>query len=883
MGFGRGLKIHGGNVGAARFVGRVGGLAVALGVGAAVFYAGGVASADISDRGAGGADTADSRSSPSASSPSVGTQPPARRANPGAGRGAATRSNDRARAASTHLSTPSITAPTAGVARRVAALPVVDPESATNSVAADDFTVAPPTVELPEPAGPEVRVPIDPVPDPLPDPFEAYEVTALLSEAGTGVSDGADTDPLGPADSPAAWALLAAARREPLSRAPAAQVTSSVTLTSSARVTSGGLTVNPTVTIVDGIIQGYLQAVSSRGLTMTYTALGEACGFDCTLGESGGKISLGTVPDSATTTDPQSYTILPYANWLDGDAKGTQSFSVRVSEVTDLDSFLIGIPLVGLVAAPVIDLLQTLPLIGNLLAPLIGASVVARINVEVGTLAPADTPVALTYMVTSFDGVGISTNFFPAAGLSAGGSAPTVITMSGLGGGAYTDPYTDRVFDIEGQEYDVPSVRVLREDGYNVVSATPRGVRNSGGIMQLDNPFFEGRDMSAVIDFIAADTPATLDGPNDPVVGMVGASYGGGIQLVAAGTDPRIDAITPENTWNSLNASLYPDNTWKTVYGSVLYLALVVTGGRVNSQIPPAVLTGNLFGWISESAQAVLASGGPTALLNTLQAPTLLTQGIQEALFPLRQSLDNAETILGNGSGTPVKVVWFCGGHGVCLDPVNPDQKAILLADTLNWLAQYVKRAGTPADDIPNFQWFDQLGNYYFSDKLPYQSGFNNRPDITATSTGGLLPVVPLIGGSNSFFDLPYSLGGGSVARNAINVPVTVGPGTQVVGAPAVSVTYQGLGTTRAVFAQVVDDSTGRVLGNVVTPVPVTLDGRQHTLTMDLSDIVYTNASADSRTLTVQITSSATAFENFTSFGLMNISDIGVTMPNRTA
>ena len=849
---------------AARFVGRVGGLAVALGVGAAMFSTGAVASADTSDRGARGADAAD------AASPSSGNQPSARRANPGAGRDSATRSNDRARAASPYVSARSITAPATGVARRVAALAVMDLESATNSAAPEEEST--PAVELPEPAE-------------HPEPVEAYEVTAFLSEADNGVSDGADTDPLVPADSPAAWALLAAARREPLSRAvlsaPAAQVTSS------AQVTSGSLTVNPTVTIDDGIIQGYLQAVSSRGLTMTYTALGPAAGFDSTLGESGGKISLGTVPVSPPTvpltTDPQSFTILPYANWLDGGAKGIQNFDVRVSEVTALDSFLTGIPLIGLVAAPVINLLQALPLIGDFLAPLIGASVVARINVDVPSLAPSDTPVAYTYMVTSFDGVGISTNFFPAVGLSAGATAPTVITMAGLGGGAYSDPYTDRVFDIEGSAYDVPSVGVLRNEGYNVVSATPRGVRNSGGIMQLDNPFFEGRDMSAVIDFIAAETPATLDSPNDPAVGMVGTSYGGGIQLVAAGTDPRVDAITPENTWNSLNASLYPDKTWKTSYGSVLYLALVVTGARVNSLVPRAVLTGNLFGRISETAQAALASSGPTALLNMVQAPTLLTQGIQEALFPLRQTLDNAETILGNGFGTTVKVAWFCGGHGVCLDPINPDQEAMLVADTLDWLAQYVKRTGTPADDIPNFQWFDQLGNYYFADTLPYQPSFNNRPDITASSPGGLLPVVPLLGGSNSFFALPFSLGGGSVARNAINVPVTVGAGTQVVGAPTVSITYQGLGTTRAVFAQVVDDSTGLVLGNVVTPVPVTLDGKQHTLTMDLSDIVYTNGSANPSTLTVQITSSATAFENFTSYGLMNISEVSVKMPNRTA
>jgi len=61
----------------------------------------------------------------------------------------------------------------------------------------------------------------------------------------------------------------------------------------------------------------------------------------------------------------------------------------------------------------------------------------------------------------------------------------------------------------------------------------------------------------------------------------------------------------------------------------------------------------------------------------------------------------------------------------------------------------------------------------------------------------------------------------------------------------------------------------------------VTLDGRQHTLTMDLSDIVYTNAGAVPSTLTVQITSSASAFENFTAFGLLNISNVSVTMPNR--
>ena len=128
-----------------------------------------------------------------------------------------------------------------------------------------------------------------------------------------------------------------------------------------------------------------------------------------------------------------------------------------------------------------------------------------------------------------------------------------------------------------------------------------------------------------------------------------------------------------------------------------------------------------------------------------------------------------------------------------------------------------------------------------------------------------------------------------SVARllnilGSSNVPITVGAGTQVVGAPTLTFSYQGLGTSRAVFAQIVNNSTGQVLGNLVTPLPVTLDGQQRTLSMDLSDIVYTyGGDTTPGSLTLQITSSATAYENLTSFGLMTISDVSVTLPNRSA
>ena len=854
-------------MGASLFVGRVGGLAVALGVGAAMFSTGAVAWADTSDSAARGVDAADSPSSASTSSasPAAGNQPSARRANPGANRGAATRSNDRARTASPELSAQSITAPTVGVARRVAALAVVDPESQANSVAADDFTVVPPAVELPEPAGPDIRVHIDPMPDPLPEPVEAYEVTAFLSEADNGVSDGADTDPLVPSDSPAAWALLAAARREPLGRAvrsaPAAQVTSSAT------VTEDGITVNPTVVLVNGIFQGALNATSARGAELVYTSLG---------GSNGGKLDLGTVPIPGGT-DPQSYTILPYANWnlITGAGKGTEEFGVRITEVTNFDKFLVGIPLVGLFAAPVISLLQQLPLISDLLAPIIGSSIVATVNVNVGVEAPGATPVAFTYDVVSFDGVKISTNFFPATGIAAGETAPTVLNGPGLGSPGETDPYTTAgTFGI------VPGVDLMRDEGYNVITWDPRGEFASGGVLQLDSPFYEGRDTSAIVSWAADNPLVELNGVDDPKVGMVGGSYGGGIQMVTASTDPRIDAIVPAGNWYSLIDALYPSESFKTAWSALLLLDLVQAGARINTQIYEGVLTGALFDFLTQTSQAVLTASGPTSLLNQLRAPTLLLQGTVDALFTLNQSLFNAETILANPWDTEVKLAWFCGGHGVCSTGANPLQADLLFADTFAWLKQYVKDEGALADAIPVFQWWDQAGDRYTSDLLPFEPGFNKPVGYVATNTGGTLGILPILGGSgpDSEYTFPFSLIFPTPAGNAINVALTPDTGDQIVGAAQLSFTYSGLGTSQAVYAQFVDDATGLVVGNNVTAIPVILDGRERTVSVPLNDIAYTVGAGDS--LTLQIAGWSSIFAN-AAIGVVNISGVEVDLPLR--
>jgi ABC-2 type transport system ATP-binding protein len=312
----------------------------------------------------------------------------------------------------------------------------------------------------------------------------------------------------------------------------------------------------------------------------------------------------------------------------------------------------------------------------------------------------------------------------------------------------------------------------------------------------------------------------------------------------------------------------------------MLFGILLGTGARFNPQFGMGTLTGDLFGWLSSSSQAFLADSGSTILANNIDIPTQLISGTTDVLFPLQQPVTTAQQINTSNPQTPVAMTWFCGGHGGCENPVNPEQDEILLQNNLKWLDQYVAGNGTPADTIPTFQWFDQEGGYYTSGLMPYDPAFNNPESLEFDGTGGLLGIVPFIGGSGpqTAASFPLSLGQAAEARNALNVSVPLAVGTKIAGAPTLSFTYTGLGTSRFLFAQLVDESTGLVVGNINTPVPVTLDGREHDVELPLEYIAYTAYdSADS--LTLQITSSATSFWNFTSFGVANISDIKLLVP----
>ena len=171
--------------------------------------------------------------------------------------------------------------------------------------------------------------------------------------------------------------------------------------------------------------------------------------------------------------------------------------------------------------------------------------------------------------------------------------------------------------------------------------------------------------------------------------------------------------------------------------------------------------------------------------MNNITAPTLLIQGTVDTIFSLQEADDNAQALIANG--VPTKVVWFCGGHGLCLNNLlDLSDGALIEQRTLEWLDRYVKREDV--DTGPQFEWIDQRGQCFSSNIYPVPPG---HPIVTSSSAGGVLPLIPYIGGSGVPV-IPL----GAKAINAVNLTVPAATTTTyIVGAPELTLTYSGTGS----------------------------------------------------------------------------------------
>jgi ABC-2 type transport system ATP-binding protein len=234
--------------------------------------------------------------------------------------------------------------------------------------------------------------------------------------------------------------------------------------------------------------------------------------------------------------------------------------------------------------------------------------------------------------------------------------APAILLAHGLGGSKR---------DLSSE------ARSLAEHGYVVMAYTARGFGRSGGLIHLDAPSYEVADASKLISYLATLPQVLKDAPDDPRVGVAGSSYGGGLALLLSAYDKRVDAVGADITWNDLSQALFPNaaggqpGVFKRVWAGQLFASAAQRRGGACGRYAPdlcaAYQQAASTGEPNASILALLKASSPASVISRVNAPTLLSQGEQDSLFPLGQAGANAKGIAANG--TPVKVIWRSGGH----------------------------------------------------------------------------------------------------------------------------------------------------------------------------------------------------------------------------
>ena len=216
------------------------------------------------------------------------------------------------------------------------------------------------------------------------------------------------------------------------------------------------------------------------------------------------------------------------------------------------------------------------------------------------------------------------------------------------------------------------------EAGFGVLSFDQRGFGESGGKAHVEHPDFEGQDVQRLVDLVAGLDWVARQAPDDPVIGAIGGSYGGGYQMVGAFTElrdrgaTRFDALAPEITWWDLRESLAPSGVARTAWVSALYAAGAdAHTNEVHRGFAYGAATGD---WPAGQTPATpnldwfFAKNGPAwhvARGRVLDIPVLFGQGTTDNLFNLNQGLKSFAHALTPEARSQSIFVGYNGGHAL--------------------------------------------------------------------------------------------------------------------------------------------------------------------------------------------------------------------------
>lgn len=312
---------------------------------------------------------------------------------------------------------------------------------------------------------------------------------------------------------------------------------------------------------------------------------------------------------------------------------------------------------------------------------------------------------ATTYTVTqqfvsvpagpgSTDTIKLWTSFYVPAGADAANPVPVVLLTHGWGG------RHDAGWELQTSQF-------LASNGYAVIGWDSRGFGDSEGWVELDSPDYEVEDARRMLDLAATLPYVETDGPDDPRAAMIGVSYGGGVQLLTAAFDNRLEAIVPVITWNNLPRSLAPDGVVKMEWVTLLFGAGVVSGlvgdtpPNQGSHLPDTTVdpiladffvNGLVQGTLSQQAIDALTYRSPSTYIDRIDTPTLLVQGQGDTLFNWNEAVANYNGI--GADGTPVKLIQAQFGHSEAAAPgemaFTGGADDLFGSNVLNWFERYL-------------------------------------------------------------------------------------------------------------------------------------------------------------------------------------------------
>jgi ABC-2 type transport system ATP-binding protein len=305
------------------------------------------------------------------------------------------------------------------------------------------------------------------------------------------------------------------------------------------------------------------------------------------------------------------------------------------------------------------------------------------------------------------------------------------------------------------------------DKGFVVLTWTARGFGKSTGQISMNAPDAEVADTKQLISYLARNKNVVQDKSGDPRVAIMGSSYGGANALITASLDKRIDAVVSDITWSDLQNDLFPQSAvgvktagpFKKVWAGTFFSAVALQNaylgecGTFTDAWCSAYTSAALNGKPSAAESKLLASVSPINYVKSISAPTLLSQGQADSLFPLNESFKTAQVIAKASPQLPLSMIWHAGGHDGGFD-----QAKYLRDQYLRWFEKHLLKK---VIDFPAFQFTRTNGSISLQDSTVIPKVFSSNSLPVNAATSSLQLVTPTVA-------MAYPIGGVPSAISAL-------------------------------------------------------------------------------------------------------------------